>query len=155
MTGSARLRARRPGYPRLCFTAKESKTWMPGTRPGMTRSDVRVTRRLTSKSMAMQLLDHAGFGQLPLALRFFGLYCQRALVGDDRLALVCARRWRRRFDPGRSAYFGASASVVASTGFALSAALGCSAAVRRSMPAMCQSGFTLQKDGCRKQDSNL
>jgi hypothetical protein len=55
--------------------------------------------------VAVQLVDHAGFDQLALALRFFGLYCLRALVGDDRLASVCARRWCRRFDPSTLGIF--------------------------------------------------
>jgi hypothetical protein len=37
-----------PGHPRLIFRWNE-KTWMPGTRPGMT-TQINITRNVTSRS---------------------------------------------------------------------------------------------------------
>jgi hypothetical protein len=79
----------RPGHPRLRFVEKESKTWMPGTRPGITittkalgcaspvrlrAADVRYRRRNPSLKLARsdKIQLYAG---LLLGLRFLHFDC--------------------------------------------------------------------------------
>src|SRR5580693_9473101 len=45
-----------PGHPRLA-SRRESKTWMPGTRPGMTK---RWQRRIPLRTQRVGILDHIG-----------------------------------------------------------------------------------------------